>query len=106
MDSQLSLLYTTFGTHEDARKVSQALLERHLIACANILQEIHSLYLWEGRLEESNEIAVIFKTARDKIPDLMTALQELHPYDTPAMLEIPLNRTNESFTKWVQECVR
>ena len=106
MSSQLSILYTTFGSKEDAIRVPRDLLERHLIACANILEGMHSLYLWEEKLEENRETAVLLKTTPEKIPELMTTLQKLHPYETPALLEIPLNHTNAPFANWVQNCVR
>lgn len=104
--SQVSLLYTTFASKEDALRVARNLLEMQLIACANILPEIQSLYMWKGSLEDNREIAVTLKTTSEKIPELMKVLQDLHPYEIPVILEIPLYRTNESFAKWVQECMR
>ena len=104
--SQLSLLYTTFATQGDAINISQKLLERQLIACANLFEGIRSLYLSEGHLEDTQETAVLLKTTPEKIPELMTALQDLHPYETPVMLEMPINRANEPFIKWVQDCMR
>lgn len=104
--SHLSLLYTTFPTHEDAVAISQKLLEMGLIACANILGNMQSLYMWEGALENTQEVAVLFKTTPEKVPDLMTVLQDLHPYETPAMLEIPLGRVNLPFLQWAQEAIR
>lgn len=104
--SQLSFLYTTFPTQDDAVTISQKLLEMGLIACANILGEIRSLYMWDGSMEDNQEIAVLLKTTSQNIPELMARLQELHPYETPAILEMPINHANESFIKWVQECMR
>lgn len=104
--SQVSLLYTTFASTEDALQITRNLLEMQLIACANILSEIQSLYLWRGRVEDNREIAVILKSTSEKVPELMKVLQELHSYETPAILEIPLHRVNESFAKWVQESMR
>lgn len=104
--SQLSLLYTTFATQEEAEKVAQKLLEMRLIACANLLEGMRSLYLWEGHLEDTRETLALFKTTSETIPELITVVQKLHSYETPVILEIPLNRANELFTKWIQECVR
>lgn len=104
--SQLSLLYTTFATQDDAINISQKLLERGLIACANVLGEIRSLYIWEGSIKDHKETAALLKTTSKKIPALMTALQDLHPYEIPVMLEMPINCANELFVKWVQESVR
>ena len=104
--TQVTLLYTTFASKEDALRISQNLLEKRLIACVNLLPQIHSLYLWEGKMENIRETAVILKTTSEKISELVKILQDLHPYETPAILEIPLHFTNEPFAKWIQEAVR
>ena len=106
MTSQLSLLYTTFPHEEEAIKVTQDLLERRLIACANILGPIKSLYSWEGKLEESQEIAVLFKTTSEKAQELIDVLQDLHSYETPAILEIPVGKSAPAFCNWVSQEVR
>ncbi len=106
MTSQLSLLYTTFPHEEEALKVTKELLERRLIACANILGPIKSLYFWEGKLEESQEVAALFKTTSDKAQELIHVLQELHSYDTPAILEIPVGKGALPFCEWAHKEVR
>ncbi|MBY0293373.1 MAG: divalent-cation tolerance protein CutA [Alphaproteobacteria bacterium] len=106
MMSQLSLLYTTFSTEEDALHISQKLLETHLVACMNLLGPMRSFYFWEGRLKESREVAVLLKTIPEKVPEVMSQLQKLHPYDIPVILEIPISRANEIFQTWAKESMR
>ena len=106
MTSQLSLLYTTFSNEENAVKITRQLLEKRLVACVNILSPLKSMYIWEGQLEETQEVGVLLKTTPEKVSLAMETLQRLHPYDTPAILEIPLGRGSELFTKWVQNSVR
>ncbi|MBI2707153.1 MAG: divalent-cation tolerance protein CutA [Proteobacteria bacterium] len=106
MTSQLSLLYTTFPHEEEAIKVTRELLEKHLIACANILGPIKSLYSWEGKLEESQEVAVLFKTTSEKVQELIVSIQEFHSYETPAILEIPVGKSAPAFCNWVFQEVR
>ena len=106
MMSQLSLLYTTFSTEEDALHISQKLLESHLVACMNLLGPIRSFYFWEGQLTESREVAVLLKTIPEKLPEAMKKLQELHAYDISVILEIPISQANEIFQTWVKESVR
>ena len=106
MTYQLSLLYTTFGSKETAIRISRDLLEQQLIACVNILEGTHSLYRWQGRVEENKETIALYKTTAEKVPALIAALENLHPYDVPTMLEIPINRANDTFLNWVQESVR
>lgn len=106
MMSQLSLLYTTFPHKEEAITVIKDLLEKHLIACANILGPITSLYSWEGRLEENQEIAVLLKTTSEKAQEVIDSLQDLHSYDTPAILEIPVGKAALPFCEWVHKEAR
>ena len=102
----LSLLYVTFPTEKEARTITQELLSKHLIACANILGQMTSLYRWNGEIEESQEVAVIFKTTSPKVQELIDTLQILHSYDTPAILEIPVGKSATPFCAWVQNEVQ
>jgi periplasmic divalent cation tolerance protein len=106
MALQISLLYTTFPHKEEATKVTQELLEKHLIACANILGPIQSLYFWKDKLEKSQEVAVLFKTIAAKTQEVIDRIQELHSYDTPAILEIPVGKAALSFCEWIHQEVR
>jgi periplasmic divalent cation tolerance protein len=106
MTAQLSILYCTFPHEEEAIQVIRQLLKHRLIACANILGTIKSLYTWKGKLEEGTEVAVLFKTTSEKVTDAIEAIENLHSYDTPAILEIPVGRCGEIFQEWVHEEVR
>lgn len=106
MVPQLSLLYTTFPPEAEITKILKTLLEANLIACANILGPITSLYSWQGALEESQEIAVLFKTTPSKTQAVLDTLGELHPYDTPAILEIPVGQCPPAFAQWVHQSVK
>ena len=106
MTSQLSLLYTTFATEADALFVSKQLLQSRLIACANILAKVTSLYFWEEELQETAEVAVLLKTTTDILPELLNILKELHPYEIPMILEIPIAHANNAFVEWVEKKVR
>ncbi|HUX78893.1 MAG TPA: divalent-cation tolerance protein CutA [Alphaproteobacteria bacterium] len=106
MTPSFSLLYTTFPNEEEAVRISRDLLEKRLIACANILGETKSLYFWAEKLEESKEISVFLKTTRENIFEVIKTLQSLHSYETPAILEIPVEFGSEPFLNWVRESVR
>lgn len=106
MSSQLSLVYCTFPDEEEAIQVSRALLDDSLIACTNSLGSITSLYKWKGKLEESQEVAVLFKTTSEKVSQVIEAIQSLHSYETPAILEIPLGEAAKTFSQWVHQEIR
>ncbi len=102
----LSLLYVTFPTEAEALAITRELLNKRLIACANVLGPITSLYKWNEEIEESQEVAVLFKTTSQKVQDLIQVLQSLHSYETPAIFEIPVGRSAAAFGAWVQQEVQ
>lgn len=81
-----ALVYTVFGSREDARSVASQLLEEKLIACANVIGQVEALFEWDGERGEGPEIAVLFKTHADRLDAAVARLEQLHPYDTPAIL--------------------
>ena len=106
MIAQLSLIYTTFSSEADAIKVTRELLEKRLIACVNVFGNMKSICFWKGNLEESQEVAVFLKTTTENIPAVITMLEDLHPYELPVILEIPVRFGAEPFSKWIQDSVR
>mgnify|MGYP000214902319 CR=1 FL=1 len=106
MTPKLSLLYTTFPSKESLHKVLAPLFDKKLIACANILGPITSLYVWEGTCEETEEIATLLKTTSSQTQAVIEILEDLHPYDTPAILNIPIGLSSAGFAHWVQQSTK
>lgn len=77
------IVLTTTGTEEDARKIAQALVERQLAACVNILPQIKSIYRWQGKVEEAGEWLLVVKTTAAAFSHVQRAITELHSYDLP-----------------------
>ncbi|MEM6781397.1 MAG: divalent-cation tolerance protein CutA [Pseudomonadota bacterium] len=98
------LIYMTASPRE-VDDLCAALLERKLIACANIMAPHKAIYRWEGRVESENECAVILKTTQEKFAELEKAVVELHSYDTPCLLQIDITDAHEPFLKWIGEQV-
>ncbi|WP_375196474.1 divalent-cation tolerance protein CutA [Sphingobium sp.] len=101
--SAVALVYTLFGSREAAIRVARQLIEERLIACANLLGEATSLYEWNGVLEECAETPVLFKTAPSRRDALMARIAELHDYELPAILALPVDAADASFAKWIGE---
>lgn len=80
-----ALIWCPFGDSRSAEAVADTLLEERLIACANILPAIRSLYRWKGERGEGAEVAVLFKTRADLLDAAVARLEALHPYDAPAI---------------------
>lgn len=80
-----ALIWSTFGDMQSAEAVAGTLLEERLIACANILPTVRSLYRWNGERGDGSEVAVLLKTRADLLDATVTRLEALHPYDAPAI---------------------
>lgn len=93
-------VFVTAPDEETARRIARALLERRLVACANLLP-IGSLYWWEGRIEEAREHAMFLKTRRALVPDVVKAVGELHPYDVPCAVAFPLGEGAAAYYAWI-----
>lgn len=99
--SDIVSVYATFGSEEEARRVARTLVEERLAACANILPPCHSIYRWQGRIEEAGEVAALFKTRADAAARLIARLAELHSYEVPAAVVWPIADALDPYRTWV-----
>jgi periplasmic divalent cation tolerance protein len=76
------------------------LLEKKLIACANIIPGMTSVYQWQGKIEEEKELVIIFKTTDEMSKKCMETIEKLHPYDTPCVLKINSAECNKDYLSW------
>ncbi|KUH31366.1 cation tolerance protein CutA [Thermococcus celericrescens] len=99
---EMILVYTTFPDWESAEKVVKALLERKLIACAN-LREHRAFYWWQGKIEEDTEVGAILKTEVEKWRELRDAIKEMHPYEVPVIARIEVDKVNDEYAEWLEK---
>lgn len=97
------LVYITTETMDEAKKIGRILVEKRLAACVNILDGMHSMYWWEGAVQESSEVVLIAKTTRQKVPELTTAVKAAHSYDCPCVVCLPIDSGNPDFLKWIAD---
>ena len=86
-----------------ARRLAKAALEARLIACANIVSAVESHYWWDGKLESSDEALIVFKTRQEHVPELERFIRELHPYDTPEFVALPLTAGSRKYLAWLAD---
>jgi periplasmic divalent cation tolerance protein len=105
-DSEYVLVMTTLPADADAAGFGLALVEARLAACVNLLAPMESIYRWEGRVDRERERQLVIKTSRDRLPALWDRVRDLHPYDVPEFIVLPIAGGHEAYLRWVGESTR
>ena len=95
-------VYMTAGSIEEAKSIGQILVVQNLVACVNLLENMTSIYKWEEKLEESQEVIMIAKTRKTLMPKLIEIVNSIHSYDCPCILELPVQSGNPDFLSWIE----
>jgi len=85
----------------EADRLAEALVQERVAACVNVLGPIRSRFWWDGAMQSDQESLLIAKTSDDKVETLIARLQELHPYDMPEILAIPVETGLAGYLAWV-----
>jgi periplasmic divalent cation tolerance protein len=88
-----------------ARKIASVALTQRLAACANIVPKIESHYWWQGQLESSSEVLILFKTRAEKLAELEACVLKNHSYQTPEFVALHLDAGNEKYLNWISDSV-
>ena len=102
MDDTLVVL-TNLPDREAAVKLAQELVERKLAACVNVLAECTSIYRWKGAIENAREVPMLIKTRAALYDELEQAIAQLHPYEVPEIIALPVTRGLPEYLAWVSE---
>ncbi len=103
--ARLAILYVTFPDIESARSVSRQLVVERKVACVQILPGVECFYAWDGQLEETQEVVVIFKTLDKFKQSMIDKILEQHPYQCPCILEGSMNILNPAYEQWLKDNV-
>lgn len=98
----LLLVMTTVSSEDDARRIASALVEQHLVACAQI-SPVESIYRWQDQLQQEKEWRLVLKTTVSHYAAVEVALLNMHPYDLPAIYSVPVTNALEPYADWVRE---
>lgn len=97
------LLYITTADHAEAEAIARGLLEARLVACANILPSLTSLYWWEGVIRQGRECLLVVKTTENRVGAAIAKVKSLHSYDCPCVVALPIEAGNPEFLRWIHE---
>ncbi len=103
---ELLIVVTTFASMKDAKKMAHQLIESRLVACVQIQEGVHSIYRWEGKICEGNEVLLSAKTVADKWADIAQYIQSNHPYDLPEVIAYAPEKYEAHYGKWVESEVK
>ena len=95
-------VYITAKDEAEARRIARAAVEERLAACANLLGGVESIYWWEGAVCEEDEAALVLKTSEARKAQLIRRIRELHSYDTPCIVCLPIADGNPEFLTWIR----
>ena len=97
------VIIITTPSEDLAVTIARALVETRLAACANIIKGVRSIYSWQGRIEDDTEVLMIVKTRRELFDQLKTKVKELHSYEVPEIIALPIVAGSDDYLKWLRD---
>ena len=99
-------MLSALGAPPDAERIARALVEERLAACVNVVPGVLSIYRWKGNVEQEAELILVIKTLGERVEALKARLVELHPYELPEVVVIPIAGGHAPYLAWLEEQVR
>lgn len=99
------IIYVTASNEEEADKLADILVAKKLCACVNIFRSMKSVYMWQEKVEKSNEIPLFIKTKSELFDEIKSVIKENHSYDTPCIIKINIADGDQDFLNWLENSV-
>jgi periplasmic divalent cation tolerance protein len=103
---QALVVFVTTAGDEEAERIARALLDRRLIACANVIPHLHSLFRWDNELQQADESLLIMKTTPDTLEELTAVVRSHHSYEVPEVIALPVVGGSHDYLSWITAEVR
>ena len=100
------IVLSAVGAAPDAERIARALVEERLAACVNVVPGVVSIYRWKGKVEQEAELLLVIKTLAPRVEALKARLLELHPYELPEVVVLPIGGGHAPYLAWIEEQVR
>jgi periplasmic divalent cation tolerance protein len=97
---------TTTNSQAESKKLCKSILNDKIAACITIIPNATSLYFWEGKLVEENELLLVIKTKKNLVPTLIEKIKSIHSYKTPEIISLPIEKGNKDYFDWIDKTVK
>lgn len=104
--SDVHVILVTAPDADAGAQIGRALVAERMVACVNLVPRVRSIYRWEGRVEEEDEVLLLIKTRADRLDAVRERVVALHPYDVPEVLALPVAGGSAAYLEWVREEAR
>lgn len=101
----VNLVYMTAGSKDEAFTIGRTLVAKKLAACVNVIDQMNSIFEWEGEVQHDTEVVLIAKTAESRVPELIETVKAEHSYDCPCIVCLPVSNGNPDFLEWIAHSV-
>ena len=95
------MVYITASSYEEAERIANELVSMKLAACANIIDDVESIYSWEGKKETSVEVVLLVKTKKSLFPEIEETVKRLHSYSCPCIVAYPIIASSGNYAEWI-----
>lgn len=96
----------TAGSGDEAARIAKALVDEHLAACVNVVTGVRSFFFWEGGVRDEQEVLLICKSLRERVPKIVERVKSLHSYSVPEIIAIPVAAGSAEYLQWVRDSVK
>ncbi len=100
------VVFVTVGKAEEAETLARSLVEKRLVACANMIQGVSSWYWWEGQVTQDQEVLLMLKTSRERFHELEREVQRLHSYAVPEVIALQIVEGAANYLNWIEESLK
>lgn len=99
------VVFVTASGKEEAQKIAQALVEKRLAACVNIISGVESVFWWESKVDRASEALLVIKSCQEKFAEIAETVKSLHSYAVPEIIALPISAGYQPYLKWINESI-